>query len=157
MKKQRSPLRIAFLLSLFPLTFCSCESAPPCPDEGEFTAEAAKAILYKSLGGGETVKSIVLTPATESLSFTIFADDFSNSLIGPETDLQMNVYPIMEASRRIATCAQRLRTIQARMVVTGPEEKNEYGTELPASDVPIVSLNIDCDDLRKFPPGFQLV
>ncbi len=146
-KNQLFALRFTLLLALVPLVFCSCESYPPCPPDGKVTAEAANAILSKSLGIGESLKSLNLTPATDSLSFTIFADQASY--------LRANVYPIMKASHRIAYCDQRLRTIQALLVGPGENKRSEFGTDLPTSDVPVVSLNIDCNDLRKFADDFD--
>ena len=118
MKKQRSPLPIAVLLSLLQIVFCSCNSTPPCPPDGNLTAGTARAIFSKSLQRGETVKNIDITPTAESLSLTILAEH-------PDYFL-LNVYPIMKASHQIAVCSQRLSTIQVLMVAPGANKSSEY-------------------------------
>jgi hypothetical protein len=135
------------LFGLLPFVFCSCESTPACPPDGKFTNDAVRQILSGNLGSGDTPTTVNVAPSAESISFTILADQ-------PEY-LRLHIYPIIEASHRMAACSQRLRTVRVLMVARGAGKKSEYGTDLPSSNVPIVSLDIDCDDLRKFPNDFN--
>ncbi len=156
MKKERSLRWIALLLSILPLVFCSCESTPPCPPDGKVTADNIKAILSGSLGRDETVESLTVMPTTTgSLSFKILADTFSNPLVSDRAGLDLSVSPLMKASHEIAACFRGLKTIQALLVAPGGTKKNEYGSDLPSSEVPVVSLYIDCDNLRKFAQDFD--
>ena len=66
------------------------------------------------------------------------------------SELEKNMYHVVYAARKVVDIFPGIREILVEVVAPAERSHDEYGNELPESEASLVTLIIDCNDLRKF-------
>lgn len=119
----------------------------PCPAGGMPTAESVPAILDDS----GSVEKLDLTDRS-SIAITICSSQENN---GGQVNLRLQMGRLMRGLHQVAVCFPTVKTIRADLTAPGETRHDEYGNDIPGSEIKIVSLAIAADDLRAFSQDFE--
>jgi hypothetical protein len=122
-----------------------------CP-AGKATEPLVRAVLGHNGIQADKIKSLMLLGDGEDLHLTLDTGEwFTISKAGLETHVGETMKPL----HGLAACFPALKTIEAELVTPAATQRDEHGNEAAKSDAMVVSLNIDCADLRKYRDDFD--
>lgn len=103
----------------------------------------------------ESIKDANLLPDGTALNITVDLGEMMGGSL-EAADLRTRLSDLLGSFHRVAMKTPSLRTVSAVILAPAAEQRDQHGKLLnPGSSVSIVSVNIDCADLRSYPADFD--